>query len=72
MSHSFGRLLLGLLVAVCFLWRPPLQLLLLQPLLLLLQVRRHVVEAHLVQMLEAVVGPRGGCCAREQQEEKGW
>ncbi len=70
LSYSFWSLLLGLLVAVCFLCRPPLQLLLLQSLLLLMQVRRHIVKAHLAQMLEAVVGPCGGCCARERQEEK--
>lgn len=46
----------GLLVAVGVLGPPPLQLLF-QSLLLLLQVRRHVVEVHLVQVFEAAVSP---------------
>lgn len=56
LTRGLRPLSLCLLVAVGRRRLRPLQLLLLQPLLLLLQVRRHVVEGHLVQVLEAAAG----------------
>lgn len=52
---------LCLLVPAAILSLGPLDLLLLQPLLLLLQVRRHVIEAHLLQVVEAAARAGRGC-----------
>lgn len=68
LTRGLRPLSLCLLVAVGRRRLRPLQLLLLQPLLLLLQVRRHVVEGHLVQVLEAAAGLWGGCGVTGQED----
>lgn len=64
LSHRLS-FLLDLLVALCSLTPAPLQVLLLQPLLFPLEVHRHIVKGHLVQLLKPVISPYGGWYLRE-------